>query len=113
MIELLAAEKRERLAEDGHVTLADFDQAWNHAWEVMVAEHAWPHATQHRRGWRQAMIATRTEARAAWLDQPSAFATTVQRLTVMHGGPLEPKRVPRVILGLMEFVAAADRYLDA
>lgn len=108
MTELLAADKRRLLAEHGDVTLRDFEQAWAASWEVMVLEHAWPHATVHRRGWRTAMLATRSELRAAWLGQPTAFAFAVERLSDAAGAPLEPERVPKVILAVMGYTAVPD-----
>jgi len=108
MIELLAAEKRRTLHEHGRVTLKDFEEAWAACWARMIVEHAWPHATQHRRGWRIAMLATRSEARAAWLDDPTPFAFAVQRLTDVAGVPLEPARVTRALLDLVGHTAIPD-----
>jgi hypothetical protein len=108
MTELLTAEKRRLLAEHGFVTLRDFDDAWTQSWNAMILEHAWPHATQHRRGWRSAMLATRSEARAAWLGQPTAFALAVERLAAAAGAPLEPARIPKVLLALIEHTAIPD-----
>jgi hypothetical protein len=108
MTELLAVEKRRLLAECGSVTLHDFEDAWTLSWEVMVVEHAWPHATAHRRGWRTAMLATRSELRAAWLGQPTAFASAVERLSDAAGCALEPDRVAKVMLAVMEYTAVPD-----
>jgi hypothetical protein len=110
MTELLGEHKRRLLAEPEHgdVTLREFDEAWAASWEVMVLEHAWPHATAHRRGWRSAMLATRSEARAAWLGQPTPFALAVERLSDAAGAPLGPDRVPKVLLSLFEFTALPD-----
>lgn len=74
MVELLADAKRDLLAHDVELTPRVFEQAWAQAWEVMIAERAWPHATEHRRQWRAAMIATKSEARAAFLDVETMFA---------------------------------------
>lgn len=111
MAELLLDAKRSVLAERGYVTLRDFDEAWAASWERMIVEHAWPHATQHRRGWRTAMLATRSELRAAWLGQPTAFAVAVERLSDVAGVPLEPERVPKVILAVMGYTAVPDDVL--
>lgn len=108
MIELLAVEKRRALDEHGSVTLGGFEEAWSSCWARMIAEHAWPHATQHRRGWRTAMLATRSEARAAWLDMETPFASAVQRLTDVAGAPLEPARVTRALLDLIGHTAVPD-----
>jgi hypothetical protein len=108
MTDLLAADKRRLLAEHGYVTLHDFEQAWAQSWEVMVLEHAWPHATVHRRGWRTAMLATRSELRAAWLGQPTAFAVAVERLTDIAPGPLDLERVPKILLACMGYTAGPD-----
>lgn len=109
MVELLTVEKTRALAERGAVTLGDFEAAWGTSWDTMIAEHAWPHATQHRRGWRQAMIATRSEARAAFLDQTTPFAVAVQRLADVAGQPLPPARVTRALLDVIEFTALDDQ----
>lgn len=108
MAELLLDAKRSVLAERGYVTLRDFDEAWAASWERMIVEHAWPHATQHRRGWRTAMLATRSEVRAAWLDQPTAFALCVARLSEVAGVPLGPDRVTKVLLSVIEFTDRPD-----
>lgn len=108
MMDLLVVEKQRTIDARGAVTLADFEAAWQTSWDTMICEHAWPHATQHRRGWRRAMIATRSEARAAWLDQPTAFAVAVGRLTALAGAPLEPDRVTKALLALIEFTAIPD-----
>lgn len=108
MTALLIEEKRRLLADQGYVTLDDFNQAWQTSWHVMILEHAWPHATQHRRGWRRAMIATRSEARAAWLGEPTSFAAAVQRLTDLAGMPLDPPRVTKALLALIEYTAIPD-----
>lgn len=74
MVELLIGEKRRVLLECGYATVEDFEAAWERCWQVMVAERAWPHATSHRRAWRQAMEqALYPEARACFIDQPTGF----------------------------------------
>jgi hypothetical protein len=108
MTELLTAEKRQILDARGYVTLRDFELSWQACWERMIVEHAWPHATQHRRGWRTAMLATRSEARAAWLGQSTPFAVAVERLSVAAGAPLAPDRIPKVLLSLFEYTAVPD-----
>jgi hypothetical protein len=71
----LLLERKVRLLDDGvELTRHVFEAAWCEAWEVMVAEKAWPHATEHRRQWRAAMISCKTEMRAAFLDEPTMFA---------------------------------------
>lgn len=81
MVELLAAEKRRLLAANGHVTSEDFEAAWAACWTRMILDHAFPHKTSQRRGWRQAMWATRSETRAAFLNDSTAFSEAVERLT--------------------------------
>ena len=81
MVELLAVRKRELLDHGVELTRSEFDAAWNDAWVIMTAERAWAHATEHRRGSRIAMVSTRSEYRAAFLDQPTAFSTLAVGLT--------------------------------
>ncbi len=45
----------------------DFRAAWDRSWATMVDERAWPHATKHRRAWREAMNRTRPKCRAAFI----------------------------------------------
>lgn len=102
MVELLAERKRTLLAEQGHVTATDFAEAWDAAWAAMVAERGWPHASEHRRQWRQAMMATRSESRATFLGQRTAFGDLAEALTAaaermqVH---IDPSDLPTVIIG--------------
>lgn len=73
MLELLAVHKRACLRDDGIVTPADFDVAWQRCWMVMVDERAWPHATDDRRHWRTGMRLARHEYRAAFLNLPAGM----------------------------------------
>jgi hypothetical protein len=74
MVELLAEAKRQLLAVQGSVTVEDFEAAWDVAWAQMVTERAWPHNTVQRRQWRNAMkTAMKPEARACFVNQPTAF----------------------------------------
>lgn len=105
MVELLAAEKRRLLAENGMLTGEDFETAWCECWMVMVSERAWPHATEHRRHWRVAMIATKSEMRAAFLGQPTSFATLATGFTVAARRlrvELTAEDLPTVILGAIQ-----------
>lgn len=85
MTELLIAEKRRLLAANGDVTRQDFETAWAACWMRMVLAHEFPHDTQERRGWRQAMQATKSETRAAFLGQPTAFSEATERLSKAAG----------------------------
>ncbi len=110
MVELLAAEKHRLLATQGHVTRQDFEAAWTAAWEVMVLERAWAHATRFRRGSRAALASTRSEFRAAFLDEPTAFATAVERLATAADTlcmDLEPEQVPLALLAAIGYVERA------
>jgi hypothetical protein len=107
MVALLAIEKQRLRAEKGELDRRDFDAAWEACWGVMVAERAWPHATVHRRAWRQAMVATRRECRAAFLDQPTAFAFAADRLREVAGGmclSLGPDQVGKALLAAIAYV---------
>jgi hypothetical protein len=111
MVELLSMEKSRLIAENGTVTSHDFDAAWQLAWQVMVAERAWPHATKHRRAWRAAMLATRSEARAAFLGEPTAFAHVAERLSVAAAGmcvTIEAAQIPKTLLAAIALVETAD-----
>jgi hypothetical protein len=80
MVELLADAKRDLLERGVELTPRVFERAWAEAWEVMIAERAWPHATEHRRQWRAAMIAAKGEMRAAFLGRPTMFARISESL---------------------------------
>lgn len=80
MASLLLDRKIALLDDDVELTRAVFEVAWADAWEVMVAEKAWPHATEHRRQWRAAMITCKAEMRAAFLDEPTMFARISEAL---------------------------------
>jgi len=102
MADLLVERKRQLLAEGVELTRAHFEQAWREAWEIMVQERAWPHATEHRRQWRSAMLACKGEMRAAFLDRPTMFARVSEALAA--AGERMDVRVrvedlPRVFLG--------------
>ena len=73
MVELLTIEKRRLIDEKGTVTGEDFEVAWEACWEVMVTERAWPHATEHRRAWRSAMVACKPETRACFVGESTGF----------------------------------------
>lgn len=111
MVELLAIEKRRVLAEKGTVSLQDFRDAWDACWWTMVLERAWPHATCHRRSWRITMLVTRQEARAAFLDDPTAFSWAVGRLGEAAGGmclQLSPAQVPAALLAAIAYVETTE-----
>jgi hypothetical protein len=106
MIELLAQAKHDMLAAAGFVTRADFEGAWNDAWELMVTERSWPHATEHRRQWRVAMLATRSEMRAAFLGQHTMFGDLASSLMAASARvrqiELTPEELPQVIIGAIQ-----------
>jgi hypothetical protein len=89
MVELLVEAKRGLLRQRDTLTVGDFERAWDEAWRVMVAEHAWPHNTFHRRTWRAAMLeAMKPEACACFIGASTAF----QSLAVaVLGGLDEPE----------------------
>lgn len=106
MAELLADARRELLAIDVVLDEADFDRAWDESWDRMRSERAWPHATEHRRQWRVAMVATRSEMRAAFLGRPTMFgdlANSLMSAAARQGVVLEPEQLPKVILGAIAF----------
>ncbi len=110
MVELLAAEKHRLLATQGHVTTSDFRRAWEECWQVMVLERSWAHATRHRRASRMAMLATRSEARAAFIDHPAAFGFAVEQLSTAAGNlcmDLEPDQIPAALLAAIGYVERA------
>lgn len=101
MVELLAIEKRRLLAANGTVTRQDFERAWEACWWTMVLERAFPHATRHRRAWRMVLEVTRSECKAAFLDEPSPYATAAARLVSAANGMcvrLTPDQVPMALL---------------
>jgi hypothetical protein len=105
MVELLAEAKARLLAERQSVTSADFEREWSAAWDVMTAERAWPHATEHRRQWRVAMLATKSETRAAFLDRPTTFGSLAQSLTAASARlhiALAPEDLPHVLIGAIQ-----------
>jgi hypothetical protein len=112
MVALLAAEKRRLLAEKGHVTHSDFRVAWDHCWEIMVLEKSWAHQTPIRRGSRAAMLATRSEARAAFLEESTAFAFASSRISSAAEGMclhLDPQQTPEALLAAIAYVEIAER----
>lgn len=46
---------------------ATFEEAWELTWRRIV----WPHDTDHRRQWKEALRSTREEWRACYTDMPS------------------------------------------
>lgn len=102
MSELLLEAKERLIAEAGEVTDADFEREWDGAWETMVAERAWPHASIHRRQWRAAMIATKSEARAAFVGRETNFSRVAQALLAAAPGvdvQITYKELPVVMAG--------------
>ncbi len=111
MVELLAVEKARLLAERGEVTSQDFREAWAECWWVMILERAYPHATRHRRAWRAVLQSTKPEMRAAFLDDPTAFAFAAGRLTEGAGGMclrLSPAQVPAALLAAIAYVQTLE-----
>jgi hypothetical protein len=111
MVELLAVEKERVLAEGRDVTRHDFEEAWAKCWNHMIAERAWPHATIHRRAWRSAMIATRSETRAAFVGDPTPFAFVTYRLVEAAEGMcvwLEPEQIPKALLAAIAYVESPE-----
>jgi len=78
MVELLTIEKRKVLAMGRRPIANDFERAWEQCWKQMVREKAWPHSTEHRKQWREAMKETKHEMRAAFLDLPPTLSTFAQ-----------------------------------
>lgn len=116
MVELLAVEKRRLIAQKGHVTRQDFDEAWQACWWAMVLERSWAHNTYNRRSTRAAMLATRSEVRAAFLDEPTAFATAIERLSGAARGmclELEPEQATAALLAAIAYVETEDDELVA
>lgn len=117
MAELLGEAKRRLQAEQPEITAEDFEREWDAAWALMIAERAWPHATVDRRQWRAAMIATRSEVRAAFLDRPTMFGTLARSLTVAAMRwhiDLTPEELPRVIIGAIQtgYAAASESTVE-
>lgn len=115
MVALLAVEKRRLLAEKGHVTRRDFDAAWAACWMVMVLERSWSHNTYNRRSTRAAMLATRSEVRAAFLDEPTAFSSAIGRLSSAASGmclQLEPEQTMQALLATIAYVETGEGQPD-
>lgn len=111
MVALLTIEKRRLLASHGTVTRRDFDEAWERSWRTMVLERSWAHSTRYRRASRQAMVATRREYRAAFLDEASTFsfaATRLQDAAANMGLPLAPEQISRALLAAIAYVERED-----
>lgn len=112
MVELLADWKRIIIEVDGRQpTLADFQMAWDRSWEIMVIERAWPHATKHRRAWRQVQDETKAECCAAFLDTPSPFAFAARRIAEAAEGMclrLAPEQLGKALLAAVAYVEAPD-----
>lgn len=107
MVELLAAEKRRLLAANGTVTRRDFEAAWAVSWETMKCESAWAHDTSQRRAWRRAQRRTRSEMRAAFLDEPTPFSFAARRVSEAASGmclQLAPEQLGRALLAAMAYV---------
>ena len=111
MVELLVAEKKRVLAQHGSVDRHDFEAAWDWCWAIMVTERAWPHATVHRRAWRTAMIATKSEMRAAFVGDRTAFAEVAYSLAIAAEGVcvwLEPEQIPSALLAAIAYVESPE-----
>lgn len=115
MVALLTEEKRRLIAANGHVTLRDFDQVWERCWDIMKREHAYPHLTPERRGWRQAQVlGLRPECRAAFLGTSTAFSRVVGRLreaAAQQCLTLTPEQTTQALLAATAFIEVPD--LDA
>lgn len=115
MRQLLKGEKRHLLAANGDLTRKDFDAAWEKCWDIMLREHAWAHATKHRRASRRAMVATRREYRAAFLDEPTPFAFAAGRLESAADGMclrLDPDQLGKALLAAIAYVELDPDDLD-
>ncbi len=115
MVELLSAEKRALIAANGLVTRQDFEAAWSKCWEIMRCEHAWAHATHLRRGSRRAMVTTRREYRAAFLDERTPFAFAAGRIAGAADGmclSLEPDQIGKALLAAISYVELDPDDLD-
>jgi hypothetical protein len=111
MADLLLERKLRLLADGVELTRQAFEAAWAEAWEVMVAEKAWPHATEHRRQWRSAMISCKAEMRAAFLDQPTMFAQISDALLaagVRMEVDMQVSDLPRAFIGAICSYGATD-----
>lgn len=115
MAALLAAEKRRMLADGRELTVRDFEEAWAACWAVMVHERAWPHATVHRRAWRQVQARTKDEFRAAFLDAPTPFALAAGRLMSAAdkcGEPLSSTQLSKALLAMIVLVELPENEVD-
>lgn len=63
---------------------ASFDEAWNLAWRRII----WPHDTDHRRQWKEALRSTYGEWRACFEDLPSVASGN---MTVLSAALLPPE----------------------
>lgn len=54
------------LLRGGARTLAGFEDAWETAWRLMISERAYPHRTEERAQWREALKAAKPEFGAAY-----------------------------------------------
>ncbi len=116
MVTLLTEEKRRLLKANGTVTSSDFRAAWDTCWEIMVLERAWAHQTSARRSSRGAMLSTRSEYRAAFLDEPTSFSFAVGRLSEAAAGMclhLEPEQIPRALLAAIAYAETPESRLTA
>jgi hypothetical protein len=116
MVELLAVEKRRLLAEGRdlrNLAACEFDEIWETCWEVMVLERGWPHATKHRRAWRQAQDETKEECLLAFRDAPSPFAFAARRIAEVAEGMclrLAPEQVGKALLAAVAYVEVDDEH---
>lgn len=111
MADLLVDAKRELLDQGVDLTPRVFDAAWRRAWEAMVEERAWPHATEHRRQWRSAMIACKSEMRAAFLDVETPYSRiseTFVKASERVEVDLTPADMPRAFIGAITAYGATD-----
>jgi hypothetical protein len=115
MAMLLAAEKRRMLADGHDLTVRDFEAAWAACWAVMVHERAWPHATVHRRSWRQVQAETKAEFCAAFIDSPTAFERAASRLAKVAddcGEHLDPVKLSKALIAAMVLVELPENDAD-
>jgi hypothetical protein len=102
MTDLLVACKRELLDAQVELTPRVFEVAWTDAWETMIGERAYPHATEHRRQWKAALLACKSEMRAAFLGAPTPFgrlADALSAASVRMEVEMTVADLPRAFLG--------------
>lgn len=97
MADLLAYEKRRllrgkaRRGEPAVVTEAEFEEAWEECWDVMVKDRAWPHLTRERRGWREAQITTKPVLLKMWLGESTPFDIAVDGIRELADSSWAPE----------------------